>query len=154
MIPLASTLEIKKRGKRRSPEDKDLMSPLWVSQTPKLVRAYPVKVRFETPEVEDMTTAIKLWQGGNQTYLRKLAVLIRWIIDVVKGSEGSFVIKYEGMGDKVVVSKVEGVGKMLPMDLYSKWDGEDDAEVETRVKHDAEAEKGAEKSVGEAESKV
>ena len=139
VIPLDSTLEIKTRVSHKPLDNQDVMPQLWVSQTPKLVRAYHNNGTFKTPVVEDMTTLIKRWEERNQTHLRKLSALINRIISVVKGCGGSAVVKYDVGGDKLVICKVDG-GKMLPKDLYSKWDDEDIPEAEANKKHDAEAE--------------
>ncbi|OBT60408.1 hypothetical protein VE03_10237 [Pseudogymnoascus sp. 23342-1-I1] len=58
---------------------------------------------------------------GNQRDLRKLAALISKIIDVVKGCGGNAIVKYDILGDKLVIWKVDRK-KMLPNDLYSIWD--------------------------------
>ena len=118
------------------------MPQLWVSQTPKLVQAYHKNGTFETPEVEDVVALIKRWEKRNQTHLRKLATLMDRILGVVKGCGGSAIIKYDGEGDKLAICKVNGE-KMLPMDLYSKWDDKDVPEAEANTKHDAAAESAA-----------
>lgn len=65
-----------------------------------------------------------------------MAALIKKIIDVVKGSGGNATVKYDVMEDKLVVSKVDRK-KMLPKDLYSRWDNEDNSVLETKTEHDA-----------------
>ena len=139
VIPLDSTLEIKTRVSHKPLDIQEVIPQLWVSQTPKLVRAYHNNGTFNKPVVEDMTTLIKRWEERNQKHLRKLAALINRIIGVVKGCGGSAAIKYDVEGDKLVICKVDG-GKMLPKDLYSKWDDEDTPEAEVNTEHDAGAE--------------
>ena len=152
VIPLESTLEIKTRVVHKPLEIEEVAPQLWVSQTFKLVRAYHYNGTFQRPEVEDVAALIKRWEEHNQTNLRKLATLIKKIVDVVKGCDGSAIVKYDVKVDKLVVSKVEGK-KMLPKDLYSKWDDGGNPRGKTNTENDAGAE-GAVKSVDEAETKA
>jgi len=138
VVSLESTLEIKTRVRHRPLEIQEVAPQLWVSQTPKLVRAYHLKGTFQRPEVEDVAALIKAWEERNQMDLRKLAALIGKILDVVKGCGGSALVKYDVSGDKLVVSKADGE-KMLPEDLYSKWDDGNKSEAEINTEHDAGA---------------
>ncbi|MBE3048374.1 hypothetical protein IMZ48_38900 [Candidatus Bathyarchaeota archaeon] len=126
-VPIDSTIEIKTRVRHKELLVAEVASQLWVSQTPKLVRAYHKGGIFLNPQVEDVTTDVGKWERDNQVHLRKLAALLRRILGVVKGSGegGSFVLEYEKSEDKLVISKVEGE-KMLPEDLYAKWEGGDE----------------------------
>ncbi|KAF8855232.1 hypothetical protein BDZ45DRAFT_676394 [Acephala macrosclerotiorum] len=121
VVPLESTLEIKTRISHKPLQIQEVVPQLWVSQTPKLVRAYHHKGVFQGPEVEDVAAQIKRWEEGNQNDLRKLAALINRILSVVKGCGGNAIVKYDNKGDKLVVWKADRE-KMLPKDLYSKWD--------------------------------
>jgi hypothetical protein len=127
VVPLETTLEIKTRVSHKPLKIQEIAPQLWISQTPKLVRAYHYKGTFQGPEVEDVAVQIRLWEEGNQNYLRKLAALINRIRNVVKGCGGNAIVKYDDKGDKLVVWKVDGK-KMLPKDLYSKWDDRDNSE--------------------------
>lgn len=129
LVPLESTLEIKTRVSHKLLGIQEVASQLWISQTPKLVRAYHKNGTFQRPMVEDVAAAIKSWEEREQNHLRKLAGLIRKIINLVKGCGGRAVIKYDVEGDKLVVSKDERKD-MLPKDLYSKWDDGHDLEAE------------------------
>ncbi|KAF1813560.1 hypothetical protein P152DRAFT_434802 [Eremomyces bilateralis CBS 781.70] len=120
-VPLESTLEIKTRVAHKPLTIQEVAPQLWVSQTPKLVRAYHRNGIFERPDVEDVTVQIKSWEQQNQGHLRKLAVLIRRIIDAVKAVGGQGVLRYDALRDRLVVSKMDEK-KMLPEDLYLKWD--------------------------------
>ena len=139
VIPLELTLEIKTRVFHKRLNTQEIAPQLWVSQTPKLVRAYHNQGTFETPEVEDVAAMIKRWEERNQGDLRKLAALIKKIVNVVRECGGSAVIRYDVVGDKLVVWKVDGK-KMLPLDLYSKWDSKGIPESETNMKEDADNE--------------
>ena len=130
VVPLKSTLEIKTRVFHKPLEIKEIAPQLWVSQTPKLVRAYHNKGAFQGPKVEDVAAEIRKWEKRNQKDLRKLAALINKILNVVKGYGGNAIVKYDDKGDKLVVRKVDRK-KMLPKDLYSKWDDRDNSETET-----------------------
>lgn len=121
-VPLESTLEIKTRVAHKGIEIRDVAWQLWTSQTPKLVRAYHHGGKFRKPEVEDVMTEIKKWEEVHQDDLRKLAALISRIVKVAKECGGNTVIEYDGVGDKLLIHKV-AMKKVLPEDLYSKWDG-------------------------------
>ena len=135
LIPLESTLEIKTRVSHKPIEIQEVAPQLWVSQTPKLVRAYHQSGTFKSPEVKDVTSEIKGWEERKQNDLKKLAALIRKIINVVKGSGGNAVLKYNVETDKLVVYQAERK-EMLPEDLYSKWDDAHDLEAENDAQKD------------------
>jgi len=116
------------------------------------VRAYHHKGTFQGLEVEDVSALIKRWEERNQTDLRKLAALIYKILNVVKGCGGNAIVKYDVKEDKLVVRKVNGK-KMLPKDLYFKWDDRDNSEAETNTEYDAGAE-SAVKPVDGVETKA
>ncbi|KAL5349543.1 hypothetical protein ACLOAV_005838 [Pseudogymnoascus australis] len=128
MISLESTLELKTRVIHKCIEIREVAPQLWISQTPKLVRAYHQRGTFQVPEVEDVAADIKTWEEDNQRDLRKLAALISEIIDVVKGCGGNAIVKYDRLGDKLVFWKVNR-RKMLPKDLYSIWDDRTNSEA-------------------------
>ncbi|OBT60334.1 hypothetical protein VE03_10339 [Pseudogymnoascus sp. 23342-1-I1] len=128
MISLKSTLELKTRVFHKRIEIHEVAPQLWISQTPKLVRAYHRRGTFPVPEVEDVAADIKIWEEGNQSDLRKLAPLISRIIGAVKGFGGNAIVKYDLLGDKLVIRKVDRK-KMLPNDLYSMWDDRADSEA-------------------------
>jgi len=129
VVPLESTLEIKTRVFHRRLEIQDVAPQLWVSQTPKLVRAYHRNGMFQVPEVEHVAGSIMRWEENNHRDLTRLAALINKILSVAKELGGAAVMKYDSKGDKLIVSKVSGK-KMLPGDLYSMWD---DTPVDTSV---------------------
>lgn len=124
VVPRESTLEIKTRVSHKPLEIKDIAPQLWLSQTPKLVRAYHTKGIFQTaPNIEDVTAQIKTWEAGNQHDLKKLAAVISEIVDVVKKCGGKATVIYNEKGDKLVVLPADNK-PMLPLDLYSKWNDE------------------------------
>ena len=133
VIPLASTLEIKTRVMHRPLGFPEVAPQLWASQTPKLVRAYHQKGKFEQPQVENVEVQIKMWERGNQRDLRKLHGLIEKIVSVVKGCGGRGVVNYKAEGDKLVVRKCDkDMPRMLPNDLYLKWDNTDTDEAKLK----------------------
>ena len=156
VVPLESTLEIKTRVSHKPLDIQEVAPQLWVSQTLKLVRAYHHRGLFQRPEVEDVAAPIKRWEERNQTDLRKLAALITKILNVVKGCGGNTaIVKYDVKEDKLLVCKVDGGKRMLPKDLYSKWDDENKLEVEIKdIKHDAGAESAVKPREDEIETKT
>lgn len=119
-VPLESTLEIKTRVVHKPIEFREVAPQLWVSQTPKLVRAYHIKGTFPAPSVEDVEAQTKKWERESQADLKNLSALIRKILTAVKGCGGNALLKYDDKSDKIVISKV-GIKRMLPEDLYLKW---------------------------------
>ncbi|OAL43261.1 hypothetical protein IQ07DRAFT_302103 [Pyrenochaeta sp. DS3sAY3a] len=130
VVPLPSTLEIKTRVSHRPLAFEDVVSQLWVSQTPKLVRAYHTKGVFAEPTVEDVAIQVKAWEGQNQKDLRMLAGLITEIRDIVKDNGGKAILKYDANVDKLLFYEL-GDKKMLPDDLYAKWEDTDSDEEDS-----------------------
>ncbi|KAI1652470.1 hypothetical protein F4813DRAFT_308675 [Daldinia decipiens] len=121
-VSLNSTLEIKTRVSHKPLDIREVTPQLWVSQTPRLVRAYHQRGVFQIPTVEDVTAQIKRWEQDNQRHLRKLAALIRKIVKIVKDCNESVTLRYDARERKLILSKLSTQKKMLPQDLYSKWD--------------------------------
>ena len=119
-IPPESILEIKTRVFHKSLDVEEYAPQLWASQTPRLVRAYHRKGKFEQPKVEDITHSIRMWEYRQQTCLKKLATLINRIINIVKEGGGRGVVKYSAAADELAIWKTDSK-PMLPKDLYSKW---------------------------------
>ena len=121
MVHATSTLEIKTRRADNYPLDIAKVFPqLWISQTPKLAVAYHRLGVFDSPQVRDMTTEVDDWESANQKYLRRLAFLLRRIVEVVKeGSGQRAVVVYEG-GKTLKIVRGDG-RRALPADLYRKW---------------------------------
>lgn len=141
VVPIEATLEIKTRIFRKRLDISEVASQLWISQTPKLVRAYHDKGTFLDPKVEDVTAQIKEWEDRNQANLTKLAVLIRKIIAVARDNGGNAIVRYDVKISKLVVTGFDGK-KMLPKDLYSKWSGSKKPEAETVTDQEADLEGG------------
>ncbi|KAI0516863.1 geranylgeranyl pyrophosphate synthetase [Xylaria bambusicola] len=120
-VPLDRTLEIKTRAVHRPLNIQEAAPQLWISQTPKLVRAYHKGGRFQEPKVDDLTTAIQKWQADNQVQLGRLLGLIHRLIDVVKNYGNRATVSYVVDGDKLVISPSSGQ-KMLPESLYLQWE--------------------------------
>ena len=147
VIPLESIIEIKTRVFHKPVSIEDIAPQLWTSQTPNLVRAYHRAGVFQQPQLEDVTAHIKRWEAYNQAHLKKLVALIEKLIIVVK-SRGAMVLKYDPLGDKLVLSETEGA-KMLPEDLYLKWKDKEqlEAEIDTKASAKTDALQGEQLSV-------
>jgi hypothetical protein len=132
--PLSSTLEIKTRISHRPLPFPEIAPQLWLSQTTKLVRAYHTKGVFQIPEVEDVGGQIWSWEEGHREDLGRLAGLIKRIVELSKGCGGRATLRYDERNDRLTVRKAEG-RRMLPADLYSKWEDEerlDDGGIERK----------------------
>ncbi|KAF2181470.1 hypothetical protein K469DRAFT_729389 [Zopfia rhizophila CBS 207.26] len=108
-VPLPLTLEIKTRVAHRPLTFEDVVSQLWVLQTPKLVRAYHTKGVFTIPKVKDIAIQD----------LRMLAGLIRKIRNIIRESSGRAILKYNTNRNNLVFNKLGGE-QMLPKGLYIK----------------------------------
>ncbi|EME78080.1 uncharacterized protein MYCFIDRAFT_33397 [Pseudocercospora fijiensis CIRAD86] len=118
-VPLTSTLEIKTRVAHKSLSIDEVAPQLWVSQTPKLVRAYHNKGVFDPPRVEDVTALVKQWEGRKGEALQKLGALIHKIIEVLK-EYSSATIRFVPDDRKLIISREE-TRNLLPRDLYCEW---------------------------------
>ncbi|KAI1503742.1 hypothetical protein F5X99DRAFT_374309 [Biscogniauxia marginata] len=127
-VPLESVLEIKTRVAHKPLMLSEVAPQLWVSQTPKLVRAYHRGGLFQRPQVEDVMGEIRIWEQRQQKNLKELAALVKKIVAVVKGHGGSATIKYDSIRDALIVTKANNK-PMLPKDLYTKWDDKKESEV-------------------------
>ncbi|KAI6772973.1 hypothetical protein HG530_003931 [Fusarium avenaceum] len=132
-VPSEQCLEIKTRVAHKPLQMESIMPQLWVSQTTKLVRAYHTSGFFQSPDVEDMTESMKSWEQDNEATLKKLAALIAKILEVARRSDGPVQVKYSSTGQQLVLSKIDS-GKMLPDDLYSKWNPRTETEDAAPVK--------------------
>ncbi|KAG6156280.1 hypothetical protein E4U37_000467 [Claviceps purpurea] len=122
-IPLESVLEIKTRAMTRSLHFAEVAPQLWVSQTPKLVRAYHDRGCFRKQQVEDVSGEVQQWERENQGSLRTLGALIGKIIAVMKGCGGCGTLRYDVATASLIISRDEGGSGMLPEYLYARWDG-------------------------------
>ncbi|KAI0192978.1 hypothetical protein EV127DRAFT_452443 [Xylaria flabelliformis] len=116
-VPVDRTLAIKTRALCEEFSSDDAIPQLWISQTPNLVRAHLLR----QPDIKNMTKEIQTWQKKNRGDLKRLAALIRKIISVAKSCGNRAKVRYVPDGDKLVISPLGG-GKMLPEDLYLKWE--------------------------------
>ncbi|KAI1354614.1 hypothetical protein F5Y01DRAFT_330055 [Xylaria sp. FL0043] len=119
-VPLSHTLAIKTRAINNPLNFQEVAAQLWLSQTPNLVRAYHRGGIFDTPKVEDVSMDIKRWETGNQVQLKRLAALIRLILDAVRSYNNKASVRYDPSADKLVISQLDGAN-MLPEYLYSRW---------------------------------
>ncbi|KAM0162067.1 hypothetical protein ACHAQE_003485 [Botrytis cinerea] len=152
-VPLESILEIKTRVSHKPINFEEIASQLWVSQTHKLVRAYHQNGIFQNPVVEDISATIKSWEARKQDDLRKLAGLIKIIIDLVKDGGGNAVVKYNAVKDKLLIFKVERK-EMLPKDLYSKWGDAHDLDEKTGAQDETTQEPNISQTEQKSISKV
>ena len=149
-VPLSSTVELKTRVAHRPLSFEDVVSQLWISQTPKLVRAYHTRGVFAVPKVEDVAVQVKAWEDQNQKDLRMLAGLIGKIRDIVRENGVRAILKYDVHGNNLVFLK-SGGKQMLPEDLYAKWKnrGNDRQGIELDVKVIGQSDKQIESAVSE-----
>jgi hypothetical protein len=132
IVPRESTLEIKTRVFHKPLELTEVAAQLWVSQTPKLVRAYHRRGIFSTPKVEDVTAKMREWEQTHQDAITKLVALIKCILRVTRNWGGSSTIRYDPLKDKLVIKEIERK-KMLPEDLYSRWEKTNPANVRQKT---------------------
>jgi len=129
-----STLEIKTRVRHKPLSVADVAPQLWISQTPKLVRAYHERGKFKVPVVEDVTSALRQWEKLNQQTLRRLAALLARLVAAGKQNQHS-TITHDARSDRLHVERCEG-RRMFPADLYEKWAGAQTSEQHRDQKRD------------------
>lgn len=123
-IPLESTLEIKTRVQHKPLKVTDVAPQLWLSQTPRLVRAYHNRGIFNAPVVENVSTDVRKWERANQEKLGRLVTLLISII--AKGRpQGHVSVRYSASKDRLRVDRCVGK-KMFPEDLYQRWKNDND----------------------------
>jgi hypothetical protein len=127
VVPLESTIEIKTRASHKPLGIDEVAPQLWVSQTPKLVRAYHHGGRFTEPKVEDVSTMIQSWEAANQSDLMKLGWLIKQIVSLAKEFGGKATVQCDVAGAKLIIQKTVDLAKILPEDLYARWNDNDAA---------------------------
>nr|POE56633.1 hypothetical protein CFP56_33605 [Quercus suber] len=119
VVPLSLTLEMKTRAYSKPIPLGEVIPQLWVSQTPKLVRAYHRKGIFQVPRVEDVASELSEWEEEHQQSLKRLEVLIQMIVNQTKEYRYA-IITYSPVDDKLSIAKTESFSS-LPRDLYQKW---------------------------------
>lgn len=119
-IPLDSTLEIKTRVAHKPLSMDEVAPQLWVSQTPKLVRAYHTSRVFEPPTVEDATTLVNSWEKRHRESLSALGSLMKKIVNAAR-CNGQITIRYQPTTDTLIITRGNDA-KMLPDDLYHRWE--------------------------------
>ncbi|KAG6057951.1 hypothetical protein E4U17_000712 [Claviceps sp. LM77 group G4] len=121
-IPLESIVEIMTCAQVRSLEFDDIAPQLWMSQTPKLVRAYHYGGLFSKPGVEYVGFKVQKWERENQHDLETLGALIEKIIAVMKGCGGGCgKLQYDVATASLIIFRNKDETGMLPEDLYPKW---------------------------------
>lgn len=119
-ISLDSTLVIKTRVAHKPLSMDEVAPQLWVSQTPKLVRAYHTSGVFEPPTVEDATNLVSSWEKRHQETMSALGVLMKKIVNAAR-SNGQVTIRYQPAEDTLIATRGNDL-KMLPDDLYHRWE--------------------------------
>ncbi|KAL3454378.1 hypothetical protein BJX65DRAFT_315648 [Aspergillus insuetus] len=122
IVTLDSILEIKTCTETRLIPLAEVIPQMWVSQTPNLVCAYHDRGLFTCSDVENITEKIKVWEKAHHANIRKLITLIKNIISVAKGHGGKAVVRYDCQRDKLVVCKNDPEKKLLPDDLYARFE--------------------------------
>lgn len=84
-----SNLEIKTRAAKKPLDLEKVIPRLWISQTPKPVRAHHHGGKFTSPEVEDVTIQIQDWERRHQGEINLLVNLIERIIHQTRAFGGS-----------------------------------------------------------------
>ncbi|KAL4886968.1 hypothetical protein BJY04DRAFT_212936 [Aspergillus karnatakaensis] len=122
VVPIESTLEIRTRTYKKLIEVDEVLPQMWLSQTPNLSRAYHRNGSFERPTVENIAENLIAWEDAHQADIKNLVAVIRRIISAVKECGAGAVVKYDAELDKLVVWRGENKERMLPEDIYSKFE--------------------------------
>ena len=104
---------------------------LWVSQIPNFIVAYHTRGEFKDVRRQDIRADLLRWESENQDALRRLASLVRMIINYAKASSNAKLEIYRNDLDVLEIRKQAGDGRdALPPKVKSQWtQGEDASET-------------------------
>ncbi|KAF8434005.1 hypothetical protein BGX38DRAFT_1221409 [Terfezia claveryi] len=126
MMPQERVLEMKTRARDRTIDLTDQTPQLWFSNTSNLYVGYHQRGSFMNVDTEVMgVKALQLWEDENQGNLRKLAALLRSIIQIARSAEGGRA-QVACVGGKLRVHAIqdgEEAFGTLPMELRQRWAG-------------------------------
>ncbi|RPB29209.1 hypothetical protein L211DRAFT_833071 [Terfezia boudieri ATCC MYA-4762] len=125
MMPQERVLEMKTRAMNRTIDLTDQTPQLWFSNTSNLYVGYHQRGSFMNVDTEIMgVKGLQLWEDENQGNLRKLAALLRSIIQIARSAEGGRA-QVACVGGKLRVHAIqdgEEAFGTLPMELRQRWD--------------------------------
>jgi hypothetical protein len=161
-VPQAAVFDLKTRwGKNPKDEDglvAEEMARLWLAQIPNFILAYNTNGVFDDIRVRDVRAKLAAWEAANADALRRFAVLVQMIVDLVrgKGDGGRLEVRLRGgdegggggVGDAAVVEvreQVPGEGFTALSDetkaewvkIFSRPEAGDDEKVEKGGKESA-----------------
>lgn len=103
---MSSTLLIKTLDSGEHVNVQELLSQLWVSQIPNLVRAYQRHAICKPPEIQDVALDIAEWECDHYDDLQRLIALVKLIVRVAREHGGNIVLKYDGWSEILAVCKI------------------------------------------------
>jgi hypothetical protein len=114
-----SIAEIKTRAAHRQLDMSDVLPQLWFSHTPWLIVGYHQGGRFNDVKKLKMDRELESWERSNVRSLKKLAQLLRTIVDAAKdASDGRCSVVCQGTRLEILEASAEKY--KLPADLRKK----------------------------------
>jgi hypothetical protein len=131
-IPQYSIFDLKTRsGRYKSDIDmSDIHPQLWIKQVPNFIVAYHDGAGlFRDVRVQDVREGVKKWEKENADAIRRLAVLVRVIVEFAR-DDGGLLEVYSPKKDCLELRKQFGDGtRVLPSTLKNEWAKEGGADM-------------------------
>lgn len=125
LMPQERVLEIKTRAANRMLDLTDQIPQLWFSNGLSLYVGYHQRGSFVRVDTDVMSPkALKRWEDENQENLRKMAALLKSIIQIARSAEGGRA-QIACVGGKLQVHAIqdgEEAFGTLPIELRQRWD--------------------------------
>ncbi|KAH7122785.1 hypothetical protein B0J11DRAFT_616147 [Dendryphion nanum] len=141
MVPQDSVFDLKTRSGRFNKQiDMDEQIPtLWVKQIPNFIAAYHDGAGlFERNniQVRNVKKEIQEWETENEAALKRLAALVRKIVDFAQANSEHRIDVYSPSTDCLKIhKKVDGASRVLPPSLRAKWESVDSCDKDRDHDH-------------------
>ncbi|KAF1943539.1 hypothetical protein EJ02DRAFT_433108 [Clathrospora elynae] len=125
VVPQHTIFDLKTRsGKYKKDIDmNDIYPQLWIKQIPNFIVAYHDGAGlFQDIRVQDVKKDVQRWEKDNKDGIRRLAVLLKNILDIAKNDERGLLEVYCPGADCLEIRSQYGEGAhALPTELSDKW---------------------------------
>ncbi|KAF2868660.1 hypothetical protein BDV95DRAFT_630395 [Massariosphaeria phaeospora] len=125
-IPQSSIFDLKTRSHqyKASVDMTDFYPVLWLEQIPNFIIAYHDGAGlFHDIRVQDIRHSVREWETDNEAARRRLAVLLRRIVEAVRADPRGLLEVYSPCKDRLEIRKQVGDGvETLPPVLKARWE--------------------------------
>lgn len=124
-IPQSAIFDLKTRAKNNIIRMNEMLSRLWLNQTPNFIVAYHTKGVFDDIRILDIKSDVQDWERRNGILILQLLNVLRKIRDIVNKQEKKKVeLRRMAQGDLAFWSEPEARAA-LPTELRKKWMGQE-----------------------------